>query len=220
MNVQDVINIFRQRADDGVFPYHVSDETLVGFFAEAESEACQRALLIFDETSDFCTIPVATDIVRYELDPSIFRVDCVQYTTTAGVIFNLEEVGIDAISGSDVTIKGRPLKYNQLGDNALAVWPVPNAYADGVLNLRVYRTPVYPVEELDDEFEIAERHHANLIDWVLYRTYMSKDIEIYDPRRAETALADFIRNFGERRNADVKRRHREKRPVTVKYAGY
>ncbi len=219
MDVSEVVNLYRQRSDDGVFPFHASDEILVGFAAEAEEEACIRARLIYDETSTICTIPVLVGVSRYQIDPCIFDIQHVRYINQDGAVFCTDQVGAGEMIAADQSVLGRPYKYAHVADDALSIWPVPNTYHAGSLKLSVYRTPLFPVEELDDPFEIHERWHRYLVDWLLYRVYSSKDIELRDDERAAEAYKRFEQRFGIRRPADIMRRHREKRPVTVRYGG-
>lgn len=220
MELSDVITLYRQRADDAVTPYHVSDETLIGFAAEAEEEACIRAKLILDSTSDFLTIPIVAGIDRYDIEPCIFDIETLRYINTDGAVFCMERTGTGEMAGADRAVQGRPYKFSFMAEHGIGIWPMPNAYASGNLQMVVYRTPEYPVEDLADEFEIHERWHRYLVDWMLYRAYSSKDREMRDPERAAAAYADFEARFGVRRPADIMRRHREKRPTTVPYSGY
>lgn len=220
MDVVDVINIYRQRADDAVFPYHTDDATLIGFAAEAEEEAAIRAKLLFDDSSDFLTVPLVATLDRYDIEPCIFDIDSMRYVNADGAAFCMEQAGAGEISGADRSVQGRPFRYAFTAEHGIGIWPVPNTYASGSLHMTVYRTPIFPVEDLEDEFEISERHHRYLVDWILYRVYSSKDGELKDDVRAAAAYADFERRFGVRRPADIMRRHREKRSPVIQYSGY
>ena len=220
MQPSDVITLYRQRADDAVSPYHVSDEALLGFVAEAEEEACIRAKLILDSTSDFLTIPIVAGIDRYDIEPCLFDIETMNFVNTDGAIFCMARAGTGEMAGADRSVQGRPFKFAFMADHSIGIWPLPNTYASGNLQLVAYRTPEYPVESLDDDFEIHERWHRYLVDWLMYRVYSSKDREIRDPERAAAAYDDFETRFGIRRPADIMRRHREKRPATIPYSGY
>lgn len=216
MEVGDAIAIYRQRADDATFPYFVSDEAAIGFFAEAEHEAALRARLIYDDSSDILSFPIESGVDRYELDPCIFAVDCALFQGAEGLPYAIGQIGIDDLNNGFPGMTGKIRKFAFTSDNAIKVWPTPTSYDTGTLKLFVYRTPLFPVEDLGDEFEIAERHQQHLVDWVLYRTFSSKDSELYDLERAKMAEKDFTDRFGIRRSADTLRRHREKRSVTVR----
>lgn len=66
--------------DDVNPPYRWADSTLVNYINEAEREACRRADLIIDKTTDtYCRIPLIAGNPRYTTDAKVLRVLAVNY---------------------------------------------------------------------------------------------------------------------------------------------
>ena len=223
MELQDLIDAYRQRADDAVAPYHVTNGVLAKFASEAEREACIRAKLIYDNTTPiYTTLAVLPGVSTYALDPLVQDIDHGSFRN------------VDSTRWHKVTLCGmtqiedncdwqnrrapRPCSLVHLSPiRSVRLWPEPSMA--GTLSLSVYRLPVFDMEEMDDEPEIPIEHHDGLVSWMLYRAYSSKDSEMEDPARAAAALNEFTARFGERATADVLRRHRERRPYTTGYGG-
>lgn len=48
----------------------------------------------------------------------------------------------------------------------------------------------------NDEPEISRRYHDALVEWIKYRAFNSSDSDLYDPKKAAQALAEFEAEFG------------------------
>ena len=210
---------YRRRADDLVEAYHTSDAAVFAMLAEAEREACMRDHAIFDrDTAEIVSVAVAADATSVTLDSRVLRIDHATFTPdTSTLACAITLTGIDAIrarqTGNAYTASYPSLAAHS-ARNTLTLFPAPTAA--GTLALDVYRLPLYDIEVTDDEPELGIELHDGLVDWVLYRVYSTKDSELEDPARAQTALRDFTDRFGERRSADAQRRHRERRRVTTR----
>ena len=222
MDVSALLAEYRRLADDKVEPYIVSDEEAIRLAAEAENEACLRAKLIYDfSTPRLAEYEVQAGQATVKLSPSVFQIDGASWKpATAGREKEVCVTGIDAIMGRGGW-RSRTHAYvdaaAMLERNQLRLFPIPSV--GGTLYLSVYRLPLFALEAGGDEPEIAEEHHLGLIDWMLYRTWSAKDSEQEDPQRAANALAAFEQRFGELPQADVMRKHREKRRANVRYGG-
>lgn len=220
-DVSALLAEYRRRADDAGGKMLVSDEEAIRMFAEAEREACMRGYPIFDQTSlalTRYTILASQTIVR--LRQQVLNVAHAAFTPTGTTReCSVDLVGIDELgerrAGRDVT-SARPFCAAHSSRYELTLFPGPSN--GGTLRLEVYRLPLLDLEEADDEPEIPLELHDGLVDWALYRTYSSKDGEQEDPARAARALTDFTDRFGERRDADAMRRHRERRRITTRMA--
>ena len=211
---------FRQRADDTLEPYLYSQADVFRWATEAEIEACTRAKLIYDTTSPFLSISVVAGQADYTLDARIDRIDDASFTPTGTPRkLGLRLEGADFIrSQSDWRNRtGRP-DIAARNRRVLTLWPTPTE--TGIVRLAVYRFPLYAIETGADEPEIPVEFHHDLVWWMLYLAYTSNDDEVQNSAEAMSAQSMFERRFGERPNADVLRRHREKRRVTTRYGGY
>ena len=83
--------------------------------------------------------------------------------------------------------------------------------------MTVFRGALKPLRaDLDTaKPEIHERFHERLMDWVLHRAYLKQDADTFDPGKAAQSLALFVQAFGERPDANVQRKHRDRRPPVV-----
>lgn len=212
---------YRRRAGDRAEPPNATDAQVYALLTEAEQEACQRSHPIFDcDTAETCEYTVAADATSVALDPRVLRVDHATFTPAgASHAVRVELTGIDAIrevrdARPGIVVCARPTLAAHSARSTLTLYPAPSA--GGTLNLDVYRMPLYDIESGTDEPEIPQELHMGLVDWVLYRVYDTPDMELTDPQRAQKALADFTERFGERRDGNTQRKHRERRRVTAR----
>jgi len=222
MTLGALIALARERLDDELEPYLVSDASLAGWATEGEREACVRARLLFDDdASDLTRIALVLGRGIYALDERVlFVVSAHLHWAAGGAPCRLALKGVDWIREQSrrADSLGTPHVAADDGRARLHVWPRP--VQAGELQLTIYRAPLRPLVDPTDEPEIARRHHDGLVDWMLYRAYQIKDREIEDLARAAQALRDFTERFGERPSADVQRRQRERRRTTTRYGGY
>jgi len=219
MNLAELIAEGRDRADDAKGFQQYSDEQFARWLSEAESEAAIRAKLLFDSsTEDLLTFDIAANQAIVELDPVIFAIDSARFTAnTGGRGRQLCAVGLDWIQDQcdwQGRSCSRPGYFTHFERSKLRIWETPSVA--GVLTLEVYRLPLLALEDDEDEPEIAIEQHMNLIDWVMFRAYGTKDSEESDPQRSADALAKFEASFGTRNSADVMRKHREQRRITTR----
>ena len=192
MNLAAIRKEARFRLKDMAKPYFFTDEFIDSAANEAVQEACIRARLIEDDSSEAARIDITTDAKRYRLHGSVIDVIRCEIEWRPGIPF----IGWD-LNESDLILDDYPS-------------------ADGVLALTVIRTPLAPMEKDDDEPEIGERHHRNLIGWIEYRAYSVPDADLFNPNGAALGYARFEAEFGKRPDANVQRKHRRKSPRVVR----
>lgn len=212
----------RERLDDvGSNRPRFSDPMINRAINEAEREACVRAHLLCDESTDTVVLLSAlADKATYELHPSVYAVDQVRDLLSGERLTQVREDNLDYRDRRWRLRAGLPREYviGALPNERLTLTLVPRPVEAATLRLRVYRLPRYAMEHDSDEPEIAARHHDRLIDWVVYRCASVRDADLYDPVKAEAALTAFVDSFGERDDANVHRKHREQRRNTVRPA--
>lgn len=74
MNLKELRDRFRKRADDESQPYFWSDDNVDAKLNDAVAEAAVRARLIFDEGTPICQIPIVYGQAVYQCDPSIYEI--------------------------------------------------------------------------------------------------------------------------------------------------
>lgn len=223
MTLEQLITAARAALQDEQEPYLWSDEVLVGYLNEGVQEACERAKLIEDATTEaVCRIPVVPGQASYALHPSVLEVQRLAFNGRVMTETSIQD--LDAHDHAWETRQGAPNRfiYEQPTSSAKPVIRlVPAPAIDGMLRLTVYRGALKPlVADVDTgKPEIAERFHIKLIDWVCRCAYLRPDPDGYDPNKAQTHEALFERNFGARPDANVQRKRRDKHPRIVKMKG-
>jgi len=80
MLLNDLLTEASRRLDDVNPPYRWDDSTLVLYINDAEREACRRANLIVDKTTDlYCRIPLIAGNPRYTTNAKVLRVLACNY---------------------------------------------------------------------------------------------------------------------------------------------
>lgn len=222
MKVADFIDEFRQVTGDRAQPQHWSDATVLRYLQEAVNEACERAKLIEDFTSSAASgFTVASGQGTYRLHPSVIEVRTLRMgtDTTPLVQTSAQELDISAPGWRDET--GKPTAWLQ-GEGYVQLLPTPTeGYAGQQVLMTVYRRPLQDLALAGagsgELTEIPRRLHMRLLHWTLYRAWDSTDADWGDPARAARELGQFVGAFGERIDANVQRKQRERRVSTVRY---
>jgi hypothetical protein len=95
---------------------------------------------------------------------------------------------------------------------------VPKPVASDTLRLQVTRLPIGPLSSDGGNVpEIDSRLHVRLVDWMVYREYSKQDTETFDRSKAADAEATFTRHFGERIDANVRRKQADRAPSVVAF---
>lgn len=213
MTLEDFIAEFRRVRQDEQSGYLWSDEEITSYVNEAINEACERALLIEDRTTEtVCTISLTVGESSYPLHDSIIKVKRV---TLDGTV--LPETSIEKMDELDTfweNRSGTPTRYMLDGNMGIRFDRMPTVaeYA----SMTVYRTPLEPLAAATDVPEIKSLYHLRLMPWVYRCALLKQDSEVFDQSEAEKQEATFIRNFGERPDANVQRKRRDRRPPIVR----
>lgn len=186
MNLLAARTELRYRLGDKSVPPFWRNEWLDAAYNEAEREACERARLIEDKSSNLTSIDLSTTEKRYEIDPRILDVLCCELESNPGV-----EIGGWTLTESELVFADYPKSAD-------------------VLLMTVIRLPLNDMADDEDEPEIRSHHHVRLLDWVLYRAYMVQDADTFNPVKAQEYQSLFEQSFGRRQDANVQRKHRAK----------
>jgi hypothetical protein len=228
MTLAEFIAQFRKDRDDALPPYLWSTAEVRDYLNEALNEACERALLIEDSsaTAACSQITLVAGQASYALHESVIKVKRVVYDDKP-----ISETSVEMLDRDDAfwaTRTGVPDKYVLANMGTLRVTPTPTAAAVAnapTLYLTVYRKPLTAIsEDTDDEadfstlFSIPKLYHMRLLDWVYRCALRKNDTETIDLDGSKGYEAAFIGSFGERPDANVQRKRRDKRPPIVRCA--
>lgn len=214
MTQEELIALVRSDTVDLVQPYLSSDELIVQWLAEAEQEAVLRANLIHDvSTPEVCTIAITAGVPIYSMHPAIIEITRAAFTpagsTTEQALYLTDTVEQDRNYQSWRTTTDIPRQMIQQ-DTTVRLGCLPST--DGTLALECYRLPV-SVPDDSWQPEIAAIHHRHLVQWALHRCYSRPDVDVYDPKRSEIALARFTSVFGLRPQATMRRDSQANKPL-------
>lgn len=219
MRVEEIIRRFRLAVFDRADPPFWSDEEIVAYLNEAVQEACERAKLLEDRsTPGVCSITLVPGKSSYDLHRSVLQVKRLAFRGRV-----LDETSVDELDctyGAWETRSGMPRYWVFDGANsrgAPRIRLVPTPVEAGEIALTVYRAALKPIDPCNTQAqpEIHERFHTRLMDWMLYRAYLKQDADAFDPAKASASLGLFEQAFGERPDANVQRKHRDRRPPIV-----
>lgn len=213
MTLKELIRLYRVQANDKVEPYFHEDEDIITWLNQAVDEAIIRGRLVHESiNADVCAIPVYLNQAQYPLHESLYELTRMVFVPGN----NEKQADLRLVSEEWLSLywyegwqsmKGKP-EYAIQSDTAIRLVPMPDV--DGELFVEGYRTSIEQLANDDDKpSDLHKQHHANLIDWVLYKAFSVPDTEFMDPNRAAIALDSFTKYFGERPDSDLRRQTRE-----------
>jgi hypothetical protein len=197
MTLLDLIAHYRALADDRVKPYFIEDGLLTLFANEAQEQACRRAQLIVDASSDFLTIETEPLEPLVMLDKRVLDVLRVFVQDTPfGSLLPASTAMMDAHYGQWHADRGMPYYFvTNWQTGAIRLYPTPESRLS--IQLQVVRLPLAPMQADTDTPEIRTEYHHALVQWMLHRGFSIPDSEQFDPGRAALALQQFQNEFGE-----------------------
>lgn len=214
MNLEQLISQFRTDADDRAVPYLCSDEDVTRWLNEAEQEACIRASLLHEAAdADVCEIAVIAGSGLYPVHPSVLEITNLTFTPTGSTrettLFLTDRLELDRLQPGwrRITREPREAVHN---DTKIQLDCIPAT--GGLLRLECTRLPLADMTGDADEPEIGPVHHRHLVYWALHRAYGMPDAELQNPNGEQKALDRFIKVFGLRPDADLRRSSRANRP--------
>lgn len=221
MTLTELISAFRIRAGDNVAPYQFSDEEITLYLNQADAEAAERALLIHDESTaadadslPLCELALVADTAIYAVSPLVLKIE--RGTLSDGVtkltVKSREQ--LDKEWPDWETATGTPKHIVENGDSNVTIVPIPTE-AD-TLTMPVKRLPMTEMADDADTPEIPARWHFKMLDWGLHLAYSVPDADTFDKEKSDKHEAAFIRSFGVRKDANVQRKQRDKKPHVVK----
>jgi hypothetical protein len=219
VNRLQLFDTFRARAFDTERPYLWSDDELQEFLDDAHNEAAERGLLLRDATTaEICEVAISAGTAAYPLDPRILVVIRAKLDSQTRP---LEVTSTPALDRCDPGWESRSGSVNAIAIDAEgAGWTatlVGPPTAAGTLRLHVFRLPLESIDGDTDEPEINPRLHVRLVDWMMARAYAKKDAETQDDAKAAQHEAIFTSAFGQRVDANARRKQYDRAPTTTTF---
>ena len=199
MNLRDLIDEFRDESKDIADPPFWTDAFLARAASQAEQETCRRGALILDSYSTFCSISFGAGDDLLKLDGRILEIRRARLSGSGRRVYPITVAQLDRNNEQWEAETGEPLAYvTDYQTGHIRLYPTPTA-ADEI-KLTVRRLPLADLVADDDEPEIRPESHLGLVHWMLYRAYMRQDADAFNPTKAAAALAEFVREFGEKKS--------------------
>lgn len=211
MNVEDLLELFREEMSDTQEPYLWSDAFFFGALDDAQKMFCRWSEGIADASTPVLTsLPVAEGTTWLDLDPTILRIR----TATLADGCDLELVNHEDLKPRGWRFDGVQgvVRALVLGLEANRVRVYPDASTADTISLTVFRLPLDPVEDVNCELEIDEQHHRHLLLWVKSLAYGVQDAETYDRTKKAEFRVEF-RSYCDQAKAEQGRAKHKTRVV-------
>ncbi len=201
MNLAAMIELARLTLRDNKTPPLWSDDELISYVNDGQREACRRARLIVDSTTDEITlIALQTGESSYPLDDRILFIRRAKLAGRSEVLHrkSFQDLDIEAPDWEGETGEPR-LFVPDMDENVFRPYPTPED--DGEVRLTVVRLPLADMAQDNDEPEIKPRYHDSMMNWVYYRAYSKQDADTKDDAKAAAYLTMFENEFGKKSSA-------------------
>lgn len=182
------------------------DAELDAWAAGAQIEACLRARLLIDSATagdaddlPLCALPLVAESAEYSVSPLILAIERLKLPGCPPLA-QTNTAELDRESDTWETRTGRPARFvfdRSLGK--IRFDRIPDADYSATMTVR--RLPLSTPTADSHTFEIPAHYHGDLLDWIEREAYLKRDVDTYDPGKAQAAEARFTATFGERPNA-------------------
>lgn len=191
--------------DDTVADYLYSDEDLNRRINNAVREVCLRTRVLQDATSSACSVTLVVGQSSYKLASNIMVVRGVFVPTRRDGMKLVTSGRLDKLhpgwSHFDPHNGIPEFAVFDVGQKRITLYPAPAAV--GTMKLRIWRTPN------DAELMTKDSHvpivalpdPEEMMNWAAYESYLTKDGEEGDDKRAGAHLALFDARYGPRPTA-------------------
>ena len=176
----------------------VTSWQMLAYANEAEAEACIRARLLIDSTTEeICRISLTAGKAVYDYDPRIILILRGKLTGATKPLGKISYTVIDEHWPEWDEQTGTVEAFvTGMDKGKLRLFKIPEAA--GTLNLTAARTPLTQMADNTDTPEISPRLHSALVYWMKHKVYNNQDSELFDRNRADVHLAMFEQKFGQR----------------------
>lgn len=229
MTGQDMITHMRESMlDDAVIPYLWKDPELLRYLNYAEVQACRRAHLIIDSSTEndngtaatagtmgqrpLCVLTLIPDQATYNLSPKVLQVKRCQiksmnYPLSGPVTYPELDDRYFGWFGTNGTVGtagsgGYPSYFLNEPVNTITFIPSPST-ADTAYMV-VSRIPLTPFT-LQTSPEVEEKYHEGLMDWATHLAYMKNDSDTMNLPLAKYYEDSFTARFGPLPDATTER---------------
>ncbi len=169
---------------------------MMAYANEAEAEACIRARLLVDSTTDaVCAIQTVAGQTIYDYDPRILLITRGKITGAAKPLQRVSCTVLDERYPSWEDQSGKVEAFvTGMDKGKIRLFRAPIDTAP--LNLTVVRLPLVQMANTSSVPEIHSSLHPSLVLWIKHKVYNNTDSELFDKNRADVHLQMFEQKFG------------------------
>ncbi len=194
MDFSEIETSVRQTLDDNSTTDKLwSQDDILEYARDAESEACERADLLVDNTSALTDITINTSTGTFGLASTVIAVLSAKLALGTEPLMETSELVLDLSVSDWAASTGTPRSYVKTPTNKVILYPKP-IVAD-TLNMTVSRFPNTPIT-VSGSPEVDSRYHPGLILWILHRAYLKNDSETLNTGKAADYEKAFEKFFG------------------------
>ena len=211
MTLQGLIDIFRLESDDLKTPPLWTDDELIEYANDGEEQACRRARLLVDSTTDsVCSLSfTAGSSPLLTLSPFILGIRGVTWISSGVPVVRRVLIPMlgsrmdEAIPDWETAVvqPGSQPSVYVTGIETQAIRLHPTPAVNGTVELSVFRLPIDKMAALGDEPSIPVYAQRALVQWMLYRAYSKQDADALDAEKAKSAYSLFVQEFGDAKSA-------------------
>lgn len=201
----DLYSLIRQKLDDTVSPYLVSDTELYLALGLAQRRFAEETLCLPNDGT--YTLAVVAGTATYAIDDAIMKLRPGYLVTSERIVMPETLVSITTKAVRDDyglqkydwrTATGTP-EYMLTDRSSGFVTLVPIPVVTETMNLSGYLTPDH-MTGAGDALEIPDRYRLHLVAGTLAELYLSQDNDIYDPKAASIWERKWAQNIASARS--------------------
>lgn len=202
MTAAELLDYFRSQVRDDVLPYLWSDEEIYVYMNDAQRMFVRLTGGIFDATTCKATeVDVIAGEKYSDLHPSILHIREAFYGPERRKIKLIDLGSSTRMTSADYGIirsigaienPGR-VEYMVIGEERNKCRWVSIPDEDATVYLAVARLPYKTLSDAQQQLEVSDEHHINLIEWMKHRAYNKHDGDVFNP----TAAAESEQRFKE-----------------------
>ena len=221
--LDELISKFRTEMDDVVQPYLWTDDEIIDYFDEAQTEFAMRTEIFKERLSG---IAVTASNPYFNLPDGLIRIRRARLASASTPlrITNFNEM--DQLTSSDdygrlisnwETEVGVP-QFVIFDDTEAQGRLSPIPAADDTIELSYSRLPIKNLTATSQTTELTDRRHQRtLLTYARARAYNKHDSDMYDPRMSQGLLQQFTNEAEMYRSESLKL---TRKLGTVRYGGY
>lgn len=200
MNSTGLYDAFRSDVVDEVGPFLWTEDDVYRYMGDAYGMFVRLTGGVPDFTSDATAVQIVSGEPVADIHHSIMRIMSATRRSDSKPIDIINPTDVGKMRASDygqtksivMDTRSGPVRYMVIGMERDKVRWVQVPEYDDVADLQIYRMPLVPITDADQELvDVAEEHHIHLLDWMKHLAYKKQDADTFDAQASAKGRADF-----------------------------